>query len=172
MYTVFSIIENGARGVRIISKLAYYKMKYGKRLKVGKGVHFRKGFIINISKNGQLEIGDGTFFNNYCSINCHHKIVIGKNNLFGEGVKIYDHNHVFNCRNVNMKKTYKSRSIIIGNRNWFGSNAVILSKAKIGDSNVFGGGMTINSEFGSDNVVKNINKIETERINYKDDTRG
>ncbi len=169
MYLVFSMIEKGIRGARIISKLAYYKMKYGKRLKVGKDVHFRKGFIINISKNGKLEIGRGNFFNNYCSINCRGIIVIGENNLFGEGVKIYDHNHVFNRKDVNMKKAYKNNEILIGNKNWFGSNVVILSKARIGDNNVFSCGMTINSAIGSDNIVKTTSVLETEKIKYKDD---
>lgn len=168
MYSVISAIEKCGKGVRVVSKLVYYKMKYGKRLKVGKGVHFRKGFIINISKDGRLEIGDGNFFNNYCSINCRGTIIIGKNNLFGEGVKVYDHNHVFNRKEVNMKKTYKTNKVVIGARNWFGSNVVILSKAKIGNNNVFGSGMAINSVIGSDNVVRTIDKIETEKINYKD----
>ena len=79
MYTFFSTIEKFEKGSRVVFKLAYYKLKYGKRLKVGKGVHFRKGFIVNISKDGQLEIGDRTFFNNNCSINCHCKIKIGNN---------------------------------------------------------------------------------------------
>lgn len=168
MYTVLSATEKAFRGIRACSKLAYYKLKYGNRLKIGKGVHFRKGFIINISKNGKLTIGDGTWFNNYCSINCHEKITIGKNNLFGEGVRIYDHNHVFNDKSVNMKKSYKSRSIVIGNRNWFGSNVVILSNAIIGDNNVFGANTIINSEYGSDNLVKETSKLSVSKISYKD----
>ena len=168
MYTVLSATEKAFKGVRTCSKLAYYKLKYGSRLKVGKGVHFRKGFIINISKNGKLTIGDGTWFNNYCSINCHEKITIGKNNLFGEGVRIYDHNHVFNDKSVNMKKSYRSRSIVIGDRNWFGSNVVILSKAKIGDNNVFGANMVINSKFESDNIVREAGELSIGKITYRD----
>lgn len=167
MYTVFSIIEKGLKGIKTGSKLLYYKAKYGKRLKVGKDVNFRKGFIINISKNGRLEIGDRTFFNNYCSINCHEKIVIGKNNLFGEGVRIYDHNHVFNDKSVNMKKTFKSRPIMIGDENWFGSNVVIISGAKVGDRNVFGAGAVVNCEYDSNNLVKVDNKTSVEKIRYK-----
>lgn len=167
MYAVFSIAEKGLRGIKAGSKLLYYKAKYGRRLKVGKGVRFRKGFMINISKNGRVEIGDGTWFNNYCSINCHDKIIIGKDNLFGEGVRIYDHNHVFNNKSVNMKKTFKSRPIMIGDKNWFGSNVVIISGAKVGNCNVFGAGAVVNSEYGSDNLVKVDNKTRVEKIRYK-----
>ncbi len=167
MYTVFSATEKLFRGVKVISKLSYYKLKYGKRLKLGKGIHFRKGFIVNVSKNGKVEIGDRTFFNNYCSINCHNSIKIGKNNLFGEGVKVYDHNHVFNNKNVDMEKSYKTNPIVIGNKNWFGSNVIILSKAKIGDNNVFGANTIINSEFGSNKLVKQSDKVDIKNITYK-----
>lgn len=167
MYTFFSTIEKFEKGSRVVFKLAYYKLKYGKRLKVGKGVHFRKGFIVNISKDGQLEIGDRTFFNNNCSINCHCKIKIGNNNLFGEGIKIYDHSHIFNDKSANINKCYKTNSIFIGNCNWFGSNVVILSKTKIGNNNVFGANMVINSEYTSDNVVKDNRRVTIEKIRYK-----
>lgn len=167
MYTFFTTLGKVTKGVKTACKLMFYKVKYGNRLKVGKNVKFRKGFIINISKNGRLVIGEGTFFNNYCSINCHEKIVIGKNNLFGEGVKIYDHNHVFNDKSINMKKAYKRNPVIIGDRNWFGSNVVILSKARIGDNNVFGANTVINSEYSSDNIVKDDGKKIIEKIKYK-----
>ena len=111
MYNLLSGVEKGFRGIKSFTKLSYYRMKYGSRLKVGKNVHFRKGFIINLAKEGKLSIGDGCFFNNYCSINCHDEIIIGKDNLFGEGVKIYDHNHVFNDKNIDMKKSYKTHPI-------------------------------------------------------------
>ena len=167
MYTILNGIEKVLRGLRAVAKLSYYKLKYGGRLKVGRGVHFRKGFIINMSKKGQLNIGDGTFFNNYCSINCHDKITIGKNNLFGEGVKIYDHNHVFNDKSINMKKSYRCRSVVIGDENWFGSDVIVLSGAKIGKRNVFGANMVVDSEFGSEQLVVMSNEKNIQEICYR-----
>ena len=167
MYLVFSMIEKGIRGAKIISKLAYYKMKYGKRLKVGKNVHFRKGFIINISKNGYVEIGDGTFFNNYCSINCHDQIIIGRNNLFGEGVRIYDHNHIFNKKYIDMEKSFKCCPIVIGDNNWFGSNVIILSKAKVGNDNVVGAGVILNQRYDSGSVIKIADSLDIKKRLYE-----
>ncbi len=46
-----------------------------------------------MGNEAQLIIGDNVFMNNYCSINCLDEIEIGENTLFGEGVKLYDHNH-------------------------------------------------------------------------------
>ncbi len=167
MYIILSIIEKILRYLRIVFKITYYKIKYGRRLKVGKKVHFRKGFVINIAKNGKVEIGDRTFFNNYCAIHCHDKIKIGKDNLFGENVRFYDHNHVFNDKNKDIKKTYKSGTIEIGNKNWFGSNVVVLSKARVGNNNVVACNTILNAEVGSDFLIKNDNKMAIEKIDYK-----
>ncbi len=159
--------EKVFRGIRIFSKLLYYKLKYGRNLKIGKNVHFRKGFIINISGQGKVKIGDNTFFNNYCSINCHNKIIIGKNNLFGESVKIYDHNHVFDDKNVDIEKSFRDGQIIIGDRNWFCSDVIILSKAEVGNNNVFGAGVVINSKYDDSLLVKQDSRVVTKRIIYK-----
>lgn len=167
MYTLFKFIENMYKYIGIKIKVFYWKLKYGKRICIGKNFKFRKGLIINIAKDGYLEIGNNNFFNNYCSINCHNKIVIGNNNLFGENVKIYDHNHVFNDKNIDMQKTYKDREINIGNQNWVGSNCVILSKTEISDYNVFAANTVINEKYDSNNVIKNKIEKEIEQIKYK-----
>ena len=44
------------------------------------------------------------FFNNDCSITCLNKITIGANCLFGENVKLYDHNHKFRNENVKISE--------------------------------------------------------------------
>ena len=155
MYSILKFIENVIRFFRIKTKILYWKLKYGKRIKIGKNLRFRKGLIINISKNGYLEIGDNNSFNNYCSINCHKMIKIGNNNMFGENVKFYDHNHVFNDNNVDMTRTYKENEIIIGNNNWISSDVILLSKAKIEDSSVIGTKVIVNQEIASNTLIKN-----------------
>lgn len=172
MFGPILFLEKVMKFIRICSKKCYWKVKYGKRIKIGKNFKFRKGLIINIAKDGYLEIGNGVFFNNYCSINCHDKIIIGNNNLFGEGVKIYDHNHVFNNKQIRMATSFKTRPIVIGDRNWFGSNDVVLSGAKVGDCNVFSAGAIIKSEYTSDNLVKTIDKVSIEKIKYKGAVNG
>ena len=158
MYYVFKLIEKIIEKFKCETKKIYYKVKYGKRLKIGKNVHFRKGMIINIYNEGYLEIGDNCFFNNYCSINCHKKIIIGENNLFGENVKIYDHNHVFNNLSINKKNTFLSNSIAIGNNCWFGTNVVILSKCNIEDNCVVGAGTILNEKYKQNLIIKTKNE--------------
>ena len=167
MYSVCTLIEKIIIAVRIALKICYYKIKYGKRISFGKNIKFRKRFIINISKDGFVKIGDNCFFNNDCSINAHKEIVIGNNNLFGENVKIYDHNHIFNDKNIDMKKNFIERKIVIGDNNWFGSNCTILSKANIESYNVFSPNTCINEKIDSGNIVSYDIKLIKKRINYK-----
>ena len=164
MYKFIKFLENVKKFLRIKIKIFYYKLKYGKNLKIGKQLIFEKGFHINMSKDGILEIGDYNYFNNYCSINCHKKITIGDNNLFGENIKIYDHSHVFNTINHNIKKNYSEKIIEVGNNNWICSNVIILEKTKIGSGNVIGAGVVLNKTIDNDYIVKNRNDLQEIKI--------
>lgn len=167
MYSFIKFIENVSKYIRIKTYLCFCKIKYGKNLKIGKKIRFGKRFRINMTKIGKLTIGDGNYFNNDCSINVHECIEIGENNCFGENVKLYDHNHVFNDKNIDMLHTFKSNPVKIGNNNWIGSNTVILSKSKIGNNNVIGAGTVINCELDNECIIKNTDKLITEKIIYK-----
>ncbi len=56
-------------------------------------IHLQSHVFIAVRKNAQLTIGDSCFFNRFCSIVCRDKIRIGDNCMFGESVKVYDHDH-------------------------------------------------------------------------------
>lgn len=150
--------------MRQILLCIYWKLKYRKRIKIGKNFRFRKRLKIIIDKNGRLSIGDNNFFNNDCSINCMEEIVIGNDNLFGESIKIYDHNHVFNEDNEVLRNKFKTSSICIGNNNWVGSNAIILKNASMGDRNVIGAGVVINEKIDSLKLIKRKDILEIETI--------
>ena len=166
MYNILKFIENINRYLKIKTKILYWKLKYGKRIKIGNNFKFRKRLIINISQNGYLEIGNNNAFNNNCSINCHKKIKIGNNNMFGENVKFYDHNHIFNNKNIDMTTTFKEHEILIGDNNWIASDVVFLSKATLGDNNVVGIKTVINEKYANECIIRS--KIENinEKIIY------
>ncbi len=167
MYSFFVFFEKAMKFFRIHLKKCYWKLKYGKRIKIGKNLKFRSDFRINIAKNGYLQIGDGCFFNNGCSINCHKKIIIGDNNIFGEDVKLYDHNHIFNDKRINIKTSFKENEIIIGNNNWFASNVIVLSKAAVNDNCVFGANTIINEKFNSGSLVRTQSETSITKIHFK-----
>lgn len=131
------------------------------KLILKKNVHFRKFSTICIRNNGVLIIGENTFFNNGISINCHNCIEIGANCLFGENVKIYDHNHKFRNKNQLIStQGYSLGKICIGNNCWIGSNVIILKNVTIGDNVVIGANCVISENVLSNSIVKSNNNLQ------------
>ncbi len=125
---------------KIVSKIIvlYFKMVYFTRFKCGR-LFVRRRFKIKIELQGQIKIGEHVFFNNDCSLNSMGKIVIGNDCLFGEGVKIYDHNHRFSSMEKNINEQgYSIGSVEIGNNCWIGSNVTILKDVRIGNGCIIG----------------------------------
>ncbi len=151
-----------------IFKLSFYKVIFGKRFVFSK-INIRRSFIVELGKNGHIKIGKGSFFNNYCSINCMEKIEIGNDCLFGERVSIYDHDHIFNKKGLIMDNGFKNQPIIIGNNCWIGSNVIILKGTVIGNNVVIGAGIVINGTIPDNSIVKRKEKsFVIENIKYKD----
>lgn len=137
-------------------KMIFYKIVYGNRITFGKKVTFRKGMSVMIENEGKIIIGNGVFFNNYCSLNSLKEIRIGDNSIFGENVKIYDHNHIFKYKNKLIKSTgFKSDKILIGNNCWIGSNVIILKSVSIGDNSVISAGEIVRKSVPSNSILKN-----------------
>lgn len=96
--------------------------------------------------------------NNGCSVNCLEKIEIGENTLFGEGVKLYDHNHEYSSEKVERQK-FKKAPIKIGKNCWLGSNVVVLKGVTIGDNSIVGANVTVYKDIPAHSVV--VNKSES-----------
>lgn len=128
----------------------------GGKITFGKNVTFRKGFSLMIDKTGKVIIGNNVFFNNYCSINANEQITIGDGTLFGENVKVYDHNHCYKDVDVPIKEQgFTTAPISIGKHCWIGSNVVILKGVTIGDNCVIGAGCIIYKDVPANTVVVN-----------------
>ncbi|MES2278855.1 MAG: acyltransferase [Bacteroidota bacterium] len=126
-------------------------------IKFGAYVHIKKYCHILLFPNAELIIGGNVFFNNYCSVNCLEKIHIGDNTLFGEGVKIYDHNHAYSTVNgiVKIEKSeFKTAPVVIGANCWIGSNVTILKGVTIGDNVIIGANNLIYKSIPANSVVK------------------
>lgn len=130
-----------------------YKITFSSRLNMHDSVSFRNGFHIFIEKNGMVKIGKNTFFNNYCSINSMGCITIGENCLFGENVKIYDHNHKFRAKDVPIAaQGFSVGNVFIGDNCWFGTNVVILKGVHIGNHCIISAGTVIDTNI-QDNMI-------------------
>lgn len=148
-------------------KKIFYKIIYGKYIKFGKKVTFRKGFSLMIAKGAYVKIGDGCFFNNFCAINAVENIEIGANCLFGENVKLYDHNHIFSEKGKNIKEQgFKHGRIVIEDNCWICTNVVILKDVTIGKNSVVGAGVVLKRSVDRDSLIKNENNYKVEKIKY------
>ena len=145
--------------VAFIQKL-FFKLIYGSRLNYGKGFQFRKGFSMSI-EDGKVNIGEFVFFNNYCTVCSKQSITIGNNTIFGENVKIYDHNHKYVLDNTPIKQQgYSSAPIHIGSNCWIASNVVILKGVTIGDHCIIGAGCIIFKDVPANSVAINKQNLE------------
>jgi len=136
-------------------RIVFFKFIFGNKLKVGRGTTFRRFFNIYLEKNAEINIGENCFFNHGCSVNALEKVEIGNACIFGENVKIYDHNHRFSDSARDIKKQgFRTSPIRIGNHCWLGSNVVVLKGAHIGDNCVIGAGCIIDTIIPDNTIVK------------------
>lgn len=122
---------------------------------IGNSVVFRKHAVIRIREGAELHIGNNVFFNESISINCRNKIVIGDHCMFGENVKLYDHNHRFRDKSTPIiDQGFSVGFIEIGKNCWIGSNVVILKNVKIGNSVVVGSNCLITDDIPENSIVR------------------
>lgn len=140
--------------ITVIFKILLFKLIYKGNFIVGKNFVFRSRFNL-VLINGTLTIGDNVFMNNDCSVNCLGEIKIGNDCLFGEGVKIYDHNHVFSQLDIPVREQgYSIGKVEIGNNCWIGTNTIILNNVTIGDDVVIGANCLIYKNIPAGVIVK------------------
>lgn len=130
------------------------------RLRIGRASRFRRFCLITLDAEGSLAIGENTFFNNYCSINCLGTTTIGNNTLFGEGVRLYDHNHIFNQADILVENQgCRIGTINIGNNCWIGSNCIILNNVTIGHNVVIGAGCVVAASIPDNTIVRGVQSL-------------
>ncbi len=151
-------VINGCYRITTYFTLKKYDILFGKSFVHGR-ISFRKRMGILIEKGGKLTIGKGCFFNNDCSITCMNRIEIGENSIFGEGVKIYDHNYHINTDGLIKNSGHTLGEVTVGSNCWIGANVVLLKGARIGDNCVIGAGCVINRPI-EDNTLVTIDASE------------
>ena len=88
--------------------------------------------------------------------------------IFGENVKIYDHNHRFNQLKELRKQGFSNGSVVIGERCWISSNVTILKGTEIGNNCVIGAGCVISGKIPDDTIVKLNQDLTFEKIIFEE----
>lgn len=127
-----------------------------KRITVDSNVSCRRNCFFLVYQGATLFIGKGVSFNNHCSINCLDYVEIGENTIFGENVKIYDHNHSYTTnKELHVDKNkYNTGKISIGSNCWIGSNVTILKGVTIGNNVIIGAHCLVYKSIPSNSIVK------------------
>lgn len=128
-----------------------------KKVTLGSKLNFRNYIHILVDKKATLEIQNQVFMNNFCSVNCLEHIFIGENTLFGENVKLYDHNHVYTNEApfLVQHQDFTTAPIHIGKNCWLGSNVVVLKGVTIGDNSIIGAGCVVYKDIPANSLVVN-----------------
>ena len=122
-------------------------------LLVGTNVICRNFENFHVS-SGKLILHNGVFINNSCSFNCMERIEIGSGTMMGEGVRFYDHDHVYTAEKIE-KWQWTTAPIRVGRDCWIGSNVTILKGVTIGDNTIIGAGCLIRNDVPANSVVYN-----------------
>jgi exopolysaccharide biosynthesis protein, acetyltransferase len=139
------IIQNGTWNVFQIDRKA--------SLIVGSNVVCRNFENFRVP-SGKLILHDGVFINNSCSFNCMERIEIGASTMMGEGVRFYDHDHVYTAEKIE-KWQWTTTPIRVGRDCWIGSNVTILKGVTIGDNTIIGAGCLVRNDIPANSVVYN-----------------
>ena len=121
-------------------------------LEIGKNCDFAPYSVVEVHGSGKLTIGAKSYFNRYCMVSAHENVSIGKGCMLGPGVKIFDNDHLHDPEN-GVSTKLKTKSIVIGDNTWLGSDVKVLKGAKIGRNCVIGAGCIIRGEVHDGSVV-------------------
>lgn len=121
----------------------YYQIRIGSGSLLFQGrVRIRDSFRVNIEHGGKIAIGKNVFISSDVSLNALENITIGEGALLAEGVKVYDHDHIFPIP-IEGKKKFSTKPVVIGKRVWVGAGVIILKGVTIGDDAVIGAGSVV-----------------------------
>lgn len=148
--------------IRRFVLLSYYKLIYGNKFRYGSRFRMRGCFKLFIESTGHITFGNNCFINNYFSATSIEGIDIGDDCIFGEGVKIYDHNHKYAEKNEGIpihSQGFSSKAVVIGNNCWIASNVTILAGVHIGDNCVIGANCLVYKDVPAGAIIKHDEKF-------------
>jgi acetyltransferase-like isoleucine patch superfamily enzyme len=148
------------RYVRMLARLAWLKLRFGKRLQLD-GIAFihphvqfeiAKGAVVRLGRwswigrgckirahEGEVEIGAKTALGQECTISAFRHISIGRECVIADRVMLidFDHNIAEVERPIRLQGIYK-RDVRVGHNCWLGYGACVLRGVTIGDNAVLG----------------------------------
>lgn len=140
--SIFIGLESGSE-IKLVGKAKVF---------IGKGSYIRRCTVLECH-NGEIDFGEKVFVNRNCTFVARERIKVGNNCMFGEGVSIYDHDHLFKINNGPFRdQGFRSRPISIGNNVWVGCKVFIGKGVSIGDNVVVAAGSVVTKSIPSNTI--------------------
>lgn len=111
------------------------------KITIQRNVSFQRNVSLSAAGEGKLNIGSNVAFNRNCVVVCRKGITIEDDVMFGPGVTIYDHDHIFSYEGI--LPGFNHGEITIGKGCWIAANVTILRGANIGEGSVIGAGCIV-----------------------------
>ncbi|MDP3981085.1 MAG: acyltransferase [Chlamydiota bacterium] len=126
---------------------------------------FRLRQYFTVYKNAELEIGEGSFFNDGVNLGAAQSIKIGHHTKIGDMTYIYD----TDFHQLSPEASTKCSPVIIGNNVWIGANSMILPGSVIGDHSVIAAGSIVTGEIPPKSLAAGIPAKLIKTLNIPDD---
>lgn len=173
--------------LRYLLVCAMSKVKYGKRVSVGKtlsvvaipristsgqgkveiAAHCRIDNCEIVSVDGNVKIGQYTCLGLNDSIISRGSISIGRNCYIAPNVTIYDHNHNFGPNGI--EAGYSIKDVKVGDHVWLGVGVIILAGTEIGNDCVIGAGTVVHGKIPEKSLVTGNRELLIRKL---EDTHG
>jgi acetyltransferase-like isoleucine patch superfamily enzyme len=152
-----------------------YLSTYGRRLKLDGLAFIPRGIVLEIGRNGRIELGRWSWLGHGTKIRCHEGVVsIGAKTVLGQECTIsayqhvsigrecviadrvmlidFDHGTVEVERPIRLQGIYK-RDVRVGNNVWIGYGACVLRGVTVGDNAVIGTNSVVTKDVPANAVV-------------------
>lgn len=157
-YQIISIISKYRWGVSLAVEGLFLKkpstqiiIADGGKMYIKHNVSFQRNVSLTAIAGGKLRIGSNVAFNRNCIVVCRKEIIIGDNVMFGPGVTIYDHDHIFSYDGI--LPGFKYGTITIEKGCWIAANVTILRGTHIGKGSVIGAGAIVKGNIPPHSLV-------------------
>lgn len=130
-------------------------------IRIGNNVHLSGRscfyFMSGVPEKPVIEVGDGVFIGNGCTLSAGRKITIGNGVLMSAGVRIHDndgHSLDIERRRKGTPQTSDEMSpVVIEDDVWIGADSIILKGVNIGRGAVIGAGSVVTRDVPSNCVA-------------------
>jgi acetyltransferase-like isoleucine patch superfamily enzyme len=160
---------------RLLTRLAWLKLRYGRRLQtdgpcficpgvkleIGKGAVLRMGrwsWIGHGSKirvhEGEVRIGSKSVMGQECTISAYQHVEIGRECIIADRVMLidFDHGVVEVERPIRLQGIYK-RDVKVGSNVWIGYGACVLRGVTVGHNSIVGTNSVVTKDVPENAVV-------------------